>query len=203
MRITKRDIEIMRFINEFGFCITPHLERRFAIRNWRVYQLMKRLVDAGFVQQRRIFHGQPNVYYLTNEGAEFTDLPAIDRISSGTYEHQIAMTSVAIKLLELYPMATWVSERKLKYDKFFLGIGVRGHISDGVIILPDNRQISIEIELTLKGKHRLEGILKSYASQLTFKEVWYFCTPSVIPTLTNLIVKKQFIKIYPLQEFLL
>lgn len=203
MKITDRDVEIMKFINESGFCITPHLERRFSIKNWRVYQLMKRLVDAELVRQERLFYGKPNVYYLTNQGAEFTDLPAMPKINLGIYEHQITLTSVAIKLRELYPSATWTSERKLKHDNFFLGIGVRGHVADGVLALDDNHQVSIEVELTLKSKHRLEGILKSYAARLAFKEVWYFCSPGVIPPLTKLTTKKPFIKIHALQEFLI
>ena len=201
MKITERDIEMIRFINDCGFCLTPHLERRFSIKNWRVYQLMKRLVEAGLVKQQRLFYGKPNVYYVTSEGAEFTDLPALQKINLGTYEHQIKLTEVVMKLRELYPGCTWISERKLKHDNFFNGIGVRGHVSDGVLIKPDNYSISIEVELTLKSKHRLESILKSYTAQLAIKEVWYFCTPPVIPTLTQMIQKRPFIKIYPLKDY--
>jgi len=57
-------------------------------------------------------------------------------------------------------------------------------------------------ELSLKSKHRLERILKSYAIQMALKEVWYFCAPSVIPSLNNLIVKKPYIKIFSVKEFL-
>lgn len=202
MRITERDVEILRFINECGFCITPHLERRFGIKNWRVYQLMKRLVEAGFVYQIRPFNGQPNLYYLTKAGAEFTDLPALDKINVAIYEHQTTLTNVILTLRERYPHSTWISERRLKHDNFFAGIGVRGHVADGLLQLDEKNQIALEVELTLKSKHRLERILKSYAIQMALKEVWYFCAPSVITTLTNLIVKKPYIKIYPLKEFL-
>lgn len=202
MRITKRDIEMMRFINDFGFCITPHLERRFGMKRWRVYEVMKRLVKAGYVKQQRKFIDEPNLYYLTREGAEFSDLPEIDRINFGIYEHQINVIHVGIKLLELFPAATWTSERTLKYDKFYKGVGVRGHFSDGLLVFPDNKQIAIEVELTSKSIHRLEQILKGYSVQLAYKEVWYFCSPSVVPKLTDLIAKKPHIKIYQLKEFL-
>src|SRR5262249_8904729 len=129
--------------------------------------------------------------------------PAIPKINMGIYEHEITLTSIAIRLHELYPSATWISERKLKHDNFFLGLGVRGHISDGVLVLNEDHKVSIEVELTLKSQKRLESIFKSYSSQLAFKEVWYFCSPGVIPALTKITSKKSFIKIHLVKEFLI
>lgn len=203
MKITDRDIEILRFINDHGFCITPHLERRFKIKNWRVYQLMKRLVGANFVRSESIFKGRPNFYYLTKEGAAFTDLPAIPKINLGIYEHQITLIDVAFSLSDTYPSSKWISERKLKYDKFFAGLGSRGHIADGMLVLDDERNIYIEVELSLKSINRLESILKTYTRELSIKdEVWYFCAPSIISAITKLIGKKSFIKVYCLKDFL-
>lgn len=202
MKITKRDIEIMKFINDCGFCITPHLARRFGIKNYRVYKLMKRLVEDGLVRQVQIFCGEPNIYYLTNRGGSFSDLPIISGINLGIYEHQVTLINVVIRLRELYPLSTLVSERQLKQENFFEGIGVRGHVSDGVLIHAEDNQIAIEVELTMKSKGRLEKILRSYMAQSKLKEVWYFCAPNVIDPLTKVVAKKSFIKILSVEEFL-
>lgn len=202
MQITKRDVEILKFINECGYCITPHLERKFGIKNWRVYQLMKRLVKAGFVRQVRIFHGKPNIYYLTREGAKFTDLPAMERVNTSVYEHHIKLIDVALRLRELYPLAGWRSERHLIHDKFFAGLGVKGHIADGLLVRGEDNQIAIEVELTVKNKQRLERIFRSYLKQWLITEVWYFCSPEVISVLKGMTEKNPIIKVHSLEELL-
>ena len=202
MKLTDRDIEILRFINDFGFCTTPHLMNFISVRQWRIYQIMNRLVRRGLVKKEFGFQGHPLIYYLTDEGASFTDLPAIDAVSFGVYLHQVAMVNVALKLMRLYPEATWVSERHLKYDKFIDGVGVRGHIADGLLLFPDAKRVAIEVELSVKGKRRLDGILKSYSAQFDIKEIWYFCSPKAYSSLTGLVGKKTYIKLFTLKEFL-
>ena len=202
MKITKRDIEIIKFINEVGFCLTPHLCQRFSIKYWRLYKIMRRLIVAGLVVHKRTFHGQPGVYFLTKEGAGFTDLPVVDKVSYAIYEHQVMLTSVILKLVKKYPDANWISERQLIHEKFYDGIGKRGHISDGIFQFPDGKQVAIEVELSSKGKHRIERILKFYAAQLAIKEVWYFCAKGVIPVITALADKKPFVKVHSVDEFL-
>ena len=121
----------------------------------------------------------------------------------GGFEHQLNLINVVIRLGELYPAANWISERRLKLDKYSTGLGVRGHMADGLLVFSEEHQVAFEVELTLKSKHRLEGILKAYTAQIAFKEVWYFCAPYVMPTLTKLVAKKPFIKVHDIEEFLL
>ena len=175
MQLTKRDIEIIKFINEFGYCEMPQIIKRFGLKKTWMYELMQRLVEAGFVNHRRILHGQHGVYFVTSKGAKLTDLPPIERIPLGQYEHQNSNLNVYMKLRNQYPDAHWISERRLKHDKFFDGLGKVGHISDGILMFPDGKQIAIEVELSTKGKNRIEKILKGYGVQLAIKEVWYYC----------------------------
>ena len=202
MQLTKRDIEIIKFVNEFGYCEMPQLMKRLGLKKTWLYQIMQRLIKAGFIQHNYILHGQHGVYFVSNKGAKLTDLPPIERITLGSYEHQKSILSVYIKLRERFPDAHWLSERRLKHDKFFDGVGKVGHVSDGILLFPDGSQIAIEVELSTKGKNRIEKILKDYGTQLSIKEVWYFCSPQVISVLTSLAEKMPFIKIYNLTEFL-
>ena len=162
---------------------------------------MKRLVNRKLVIKEHIFQGHPVIYYLTSEGASFTELPAIDFVSLGTYRHQVAMINVALKLMHIYPEAVWISERYLKHEKCHEGIGKRGHVADGLLVFPGNRQVAIEVELSVKGKQRIDGILKSYASQFDIKEVWYFCSQSAYTVLSALASKKSYIKLFSIKEF--
>jgi hypothetical protein len=81
-------------------------------------------------------------------------------------------------------------------------VGKKGHISDGILMLPQGKQIAIEVEMSVKGKNRLQKILRGYVSQLCIQEVWYYCLPNVIPVLTAASLKMPFIKIFNLKEFL-
>jgi len=196
MKITERNLEIMRFINEFEFCEIIQIEKKFGLKKPRSYQIMQRLVKEKLVIHEKVFHGRNGIYYLSKQGANFTDLPAMNNVPVAVYDHQLVIIDLYFKLIEKYPDAKWISERKLKYEKFSKGIGSIGHISDGMLIFPDDTQIAIEVELTMKGKRRLEKILKAYGSKFEIKEVWYFCSPKVLPKLQNLVEKKPYIKIF-------
>src|SRR5258708_5301447 len=119
VQLTKRDLEIIRFINEFGFCEMSQLEKFFSLRRPLSYRLMRRLIKAGLVLHRRIFHSTYGIYYLTANGAKCTELPSMGAIVLGRYEHQRMVTNVYIKLKEKFPDTEWLSERRLKHEKYY------------------------------------------------------------------------------------
>ena len=202
IQLTKRDMEIIRFINEFGFCEMPQIERQFGIKKPLSYRLVRRLIRAGLIIHQRIFHSTYGIYYVTAQGAKCTDLPPLGTISLGRYEHQQAVTNVFIQLQRKYPDTNWISERRLKHEKYFQGVGKKGHLSDGMLVFSDGKQIAIEIELSLKGKERINRILKSYGTTFSINEVWYFCPKGMIAALSALAAKLSFVKIYNLEEVL-
>jgi hypothetical protein len=202
MQLTDRDVEIMRFINDFGFCEMPQIEVRFGIKPQRSYRVLGRLVKAGLVKHQPAFHRRYGVYYLSADGARYTDLPRLDKIRLAQYEHHIAIIKVALKLRSLYPEAYWMSERQLKFDKFVNGVGRRGHMADGMLLFPDDKQVAIEVELSIKGKNRLKKILNEYRATFSINEIWYYCSANVIPSMTAVSVKMPFIKIFNLENFL-
>jgi predicted transcriptional regulator len=201
MQLTKRDREILGFINETGICVMPQIQREFNLKFPRSYQVMKRLIEGGYVLHDQIFRNQYGIYYLTSKGAENTTLPAISTVSLGGYKHQLLITDIRQKLCNKYPNTKWISERHLKQQKFYYGIGKTGHVADGMLIFPD-KKIAIEVELSLKGKHRLESIFSAYGGQLDIEEAWYFCADQLIRPLTALSKNKSYIKIHSLGEFL-
>jgi hypothetical protein len=202
MQLTKRDKEILCFINEAGICVMPQIQREFNFRFPRNYQVMRRLIEGEYVLHDQIFRNQHGIYYLTRKGAENTSLPPISTISLGGYKHQLVITDIRQKLRAKYPDTGWISERHLKQQKFYYGIGKAEHIADGMLVFSD-KKIAIEIELSLKGKNRLENIFSAYGSQLDIDEAWYFCADQLIRPLTTLSKNKSYIKIHSLEEFLL
>ncbi|TLY48691.1 MAG: hypothetical protein E6K54_01485 [Gammaproteobacteria bacterium] len=203
MKLTSRDIAILQFINEFGFCEMPQLNQRFALRKPRNYQIVNKLIRHNLLQHERIFYQRHGLFRLTQAGSRFTSLPPLHRVPLANYQHDLAVLSVYLKLKAFYPNATWISERKLKHDKYKLGVGQQGHLPDGILVFPDGKQIAIEVELSCKSKQRLESILKTYAAQFSLQEVWYFCRPTMLPRLQEAAKgMPPFIKIHSLSEFL-
>jgi hypothetical protein len=121
----------------------------------------------------------------------------------GNYAHEVALIDVYLRLRAIYPEARFISERQLKRDKFFTGVGKSGHLSDGFLVFPDEKQIAVEVELSLKGKNRTEKILKGYGGDFSIKEVWYYCPEGIAASLRVIASKMPFVKIHSLREFLI
>lgn len=195
MKLTDRDCAIMRFINDFGFCEMPHIVKQFGLNKPRNYKVMQRLVQGGYVIHERVFYYRHGIYRLSKKGAEHTGLPVLNKIPVGIYEHQMALIEVYIKLMKEYPDATWISERSIKRDQCMRGIGRRGHVADGMLIMPDGKQIAIEVELTMKGRYRLEEILKGYSAQLEIDQVWYYCAPAILHKVKKIAEKRSMVRV--------
>ncbi len=201
-KITERDIHILHFVNQFGFCEPPHLIKKFPSTKRRLYKIMARLMEGGLVRHERIFYNRPGIYRLTKKGAGYTDLPAIKTIPLSYYHHEITLIDLCLTLKARYPTATLITERQLKHEKFMGGLGVKGHVADGLLLFEDGKKIAIELELSLKGQLRVEKIFRAYSTQFDIEEVWYFCTREVKTALTDLVVKKPFIKLFLAEEWL-
>lgn len=201
-KLTERDLQILSFINAFGCCEMPQLDRRFGLSKPRNYQLMNRLLKAGLVKHERVFYGRHGIYRLTAKGAKLTDLPPLARIPLATYHHDLTLIELYLRLRERYPQAHWMSERALMRDKHADGVGKRGHLPDGVLILPEQKPIAVEVELTLKSKPRLERILKGYSAAFDYQAVWYYCSEAVAAYIAPMTVKLPFIHIHRLKDWL-
>ena len=105
----------------------------------------------------------------------------LKHISLGSYKHQLVVVNVYLELLQRFPEATWLSERKLRRDKFLeKGFHRTEHMADGMLIFPDKKKIAIEVELTMKSKYRLKNIFNHYRSDFSINEVWYYCDAKIL-----------------------
>lgn len=208
VKLTERDLEILNFINDFGFCEVSHVEKLFSLHGCRGYQLLNRLVRAGLLEHERIFYAKPGIYRTTGKGANYTNLPALQRVALGNYKHDMLMIEVYLKLRELCPDMEWISERQLKHDKYFDGVGKKGHLPDAMLRFPkeivkgEAKQVAIEVELTAKSKIRAEKILAGYGSEFSIAEVWYYCADGVVEFMRSIAAGMDFIKIHRLRELL-
>lgn len=183
MLVTRRDVDILNWINGVGFVNIDQITERYKISRETAYARLRKLVARNYLLHERLLQNKPGHYRVTKEGAEFNPLglKPIRHISLGKYQHTKIIVDLSLKLAEKY-QAQFITERELRLDMACDGVGFRGHLCDGVLNFYGKR-IAIEVELTTKGRDRLRKIIKHYCTDFSFDEVWYFCGNSEVKNL--------------------
>ena len=200
MVLTERDVEILKLIGVFGFMQINHIENYFNLKRPRSYQVVKRLVDSKYIENKRILHGQEGIYKLRKKGIELIgDVTRLRKVALGSFEHDLRVIDVFIRLKEQYPYYSFLTEKQIRSDR---GVGAKGHIPDLIFIDPDGKQYAIEIELNPKGKRMIETIIKYYKGAVEYKEIWYFCSSHTYRYLQGYVGSIEFIKTFKIDELL-
>jgi len=156
--------------------------QRFNLGRSNAYAQMKMLARFGIIKHVMVLPDLPGVYFLTAKAVRLidTDLPLITYVPINHYSHYIEVLRVYLTVRESHPDSTWITERRLIRQKYDDMAGSKDHLPDGILILPDEKRIAIEVELSLKGRDRLLNILTDYVVDKAIHEVWYFCSPKVL-----------------------
>jgi len=180
VRLTDRDLSFFRWLNGFGFATVEQIARLWGVSVPFVYRRAKNLVDEGYLKYSRIFHGQPGVYLLSSQGAAIAgdDLQPNRNIRIHSYAHDLTVIDLSFRLLDDHG-GEFIPERRIRRKKGLTGVGQRGHIADGELVV-DGKCYAIEVELTNKGARRRKRIFDGYAKQLNYAEVWYFCSKQTL-----------------------
>lgn len=101
------------------------------------------------------------------------ELPPLNRITLGSYVHDLQLVDLAHWLVK-ETNGAFTPERRLRHERGLIGVGVAGHVADGLLDLGNGKPIAIELELSTKAKRRLAKIIRGYLSDLSIAEVWYF-----------------------------
>jgi len=195
--LTQRDLSIMKWLNSFGFATTTQIARQFKMHPKSAYARLKKLAANNYFIFERLFHAKPGLYRATKFATDLTGdlLPPIKKINLAEVHHDLQVIDVSLKLQQMH-CGEFTTERELRHQKGITGVGVRGHICDGVLKLGD-KKIAIEIERTTKSKARLEKIFKEYLKSTDYQEVWYFCeNQAIYRSLEKYAVKNKRIKLH-------
>ncbi|MGK5087916.1 hypothetical protein WDW86_10190 [Bdellovibrionota bacterium FG-2] len=125
----------------------------------RILELQK----AGFVRKEMIsMLGGRRVIRLTERGISVAkqehhlDIPQARHLDIPTLTHDAIVTSVALRLAQLWE-GTWIPERALKKTDY-------SQIPDGVFVFDNQKKIAIEVENSIKGRRRFLGLLERWRS---------------------------------------
>ncbi len=153
---------------------------------------LTRLVGAGYVRSEPLFRNQPAMHLITRHGLAVigSALPT-PRIDVRSYEHDagVAWLWVAARKGTFGPLREIVGERRMRSHDGARepgseplavklgGVGPRGrerlHYPDLLLRTADGRRVALELELSSKGRARLERILSGYAADPRIDGVVY------------------------------
>jgi hypothetical protein len=190
-RVSGRDVEVLGFVARFG--VVP----RSAVAKWagtaRTATAVreKRLREAGLLEVTRPWLGPEPVLVATGEGLVTCGRPELAkaRVSPRTLRHFAVAAHLAVELERVGEQL--LSERELLAHERAMGerdfsIRLRGeekyHRPD-LIVLGEPPTV-IEVELTAKGRNRLDEILTGWKTAVEkgrFARVRYYCSSAALP----------------------
>lgn len=158
-----------------------------------VYRRLRVLRAMGLVSYARPHHDEPGVYVITAAGLGYISsaLPA-PRLDLRTHRHDLLVVDVCQEIARERPDLDLCTERLMRsWDRRqdpdrpdrWLGMRFPGHAPSGMprMHYPDatfldagrRQRIAVEVELTLKGRRRLERIVRSYWRGLDLEQILY------------------------------
>jgi hypothetical protein len=189
--LTQTDLELLRFLSEHRFVLADHAAALLGVTPVTAQRRLDKLADGGYARRAAVFTGRPPMHLITAPGlrALGSTLPT-PSLDLHNYEHDIgvAWLWLAARRGTFGPVSEILAERTLRSrdgatererhphesrEHGPLGVrlggtGPRGrerlHYPDLLLRTADGRWAALELELSTKGRTRLESILSAYGS---------------------------------------
>jgi len=200
LELQERDINILRLVYRFRFCLGRHIRVLCGFNGARACdRRLKMLLDAGFLERKKILYGVPYLYLLTHKGRMIlgankrSDTLRIERI---THDIHVLDSVIYFVLKSGITLDDVIAEKELHTKD---GFGSRRHYPDFLVNTNDG-QIAVEIETALKSKDRLEkNISENYLAYES--QVWIIGEiPKIFDLITSFSEEYSNIRIIKLKE---
>jgi len=192
VRLTARDRELLAFVAVHRLVLATHVQALLGVSARAANGRLRSLASAGILAGERVFHRRPGCYRITRKGLAVvdSDLPP-PRIDLRGYEHDIgvAWLWLAAHNGAFGGVREVLSERQLRSadaggegtrEPLAVRLGGAGasagrrlHYPDLLLITPHEKRIALELELSPKGRTRLEKILAGYGADSRIDAVLY------------------------------
>jgi DNA-binding PadR family transcriptional regulator len=196
MVLQDRDLEILKFINKFGYVGLDHIREFYNFSQSRVYQILGRLVKNDYIDKKRVIADQASIYWLKTKGVNLLNTNRINKVSLQNIEHNLIVLNVYLELMKQDPNLEIKSDRELRQGK---GFGYTGHIPDLEIQTEEQsgrKNIAIEIEISRKDRKRLKSIVSTMEHGSKYLQVHYYCLGSSIKLVREVTEFKPMFKVF-------
>ena len=161
MELTKRDVEILRLVYRFRFCLGRHVRVLCGFSGARAAdRRLKLLIEAGYLERQKLLYGVPYLYMLAHKGRMILGVnKRAETLRVERIIHDIHVLDSVIYFIHTTGIAldAVITEKEMHTKD---GFGSRRHYPD-FIINTGNGQMAVEIETALKSKERLEKNIRS------------------------------------------
>ena len=199
MVITNRDMEMLRLIYRFKFCLGRHVRTLCGFTGARASdRRLKALVDAGYLTRKKYLYGVPYLYTVAHKGRILIGANKREnKIRLEQISHDVHVLDALIFYKEKHGLALgdFESERELHIKE---GFGARKHQPDFVFSYLE-KKCAVEVELSAKTKMRLEKNVRD--NYLAYdKQIWITNDAKVLSMLESLTGDYPNIEIIRLEE---
>lgn len=179
MKITNRDIQLLLWINGFGFVFVLQIAKWMGTDFSTAARRVRLLIKAGLLRKlkQKALSGNPLVLTPDGAAAACDALAPLKGIRPGEFRHDSYLVDVARGLTALLPGSRFEPVRRVQQA---LGRGNGRHLPDGYLYRKNGERIIIELELSLKSKRRIAYILAQHTADLEAVEIWYLTDSAVI-----------------------
>jgi len=168
--LVERDYKVLREVGRWRFCLGRHIRVLTGFRGARACdRRLKVLIGGGYLERKKILYGIPSIYTLTHKGRVLLGFnKRQDNIRIDRIVHDIAVLDTVIYFMhkENINLTNIVSEKELNSQN---GFGKRSHSPD-FIFTKDHKKFCVEVELSLKAKHRIEENVKNNFLKFDFQK---------------------------------
>jgi hypothetical protein len=178
MVVVERDYAIMREVERWRYCLSRHIKILGGFDGQRTCdRRMKILIEAGYIDRRKILYGVPSIYYLPYKGKMLIGAnKRQDKIRVEKIPHDILVVDTAIYFMLKHGIKTdeIMTEKQINSKS---GFGERKHSPD-FIMEREGKKHCVEVELTQKAKGRFEKIVEeNYIEYET--QIWIVSKTSI------------------------
>jgi len=156
MVIVERDMEILKLVYRFKFCLGRHISSLCNFSGARASDRRLRvLTDAGYLARKKYLYGLPYIYTVTHKGRILISANKREnkiRLEQINHDVRVLDALIYFKASYGFSLDDMESERELHIKD---GFGTRKHHPDFVFNYQD-KKYAVEVELTLKAKMNLE-----------------------------------------------
>jgi len=199
MVVTDRDIEILRLVYRFKFCLGRHIKTLVNFSGARSSdRRLKVLVELGYLNRKKYLYGVPFLYTVAHKGRILIGANKREnKIRLEQIAHDVQVLDVLVLLKEKYALklSDIESERELHIKD---GFGVRKHQPDFVFTY-ENKKYAVEVELTPKAKANLEKNVRDNYLNYDY-QIWITGDAKVYGMIQNLLDEYSNIKIVRLEQ---